>query len=314
MCAIHTDEGIYGDGEAGLQFAFGALAAAGMLQDFAHLLIGMDPLKNEQIWDKLYRQGYFTQAGGPVVYAAVSALDMAIWDIKGKYFNTSVATLLGGSRREKIRCYASQLQFGWGADKTPATKAEQYAENARKAISEGYSAVKFDFFTFDRDGRSFNEDERTKLLSPYYVHLVEERVAAVREAIGPEKDLIVEGHSFTDAASAIQIGEAIRKYNIFYYEEACTPTPKMQRFVYDALKIPMSSGERISPAGSMHPISRTSPCRCCSRISPTAAASRRPKRSRIWPTSTTSASRATCAALPSPCPLPCSLSRSSPIS
>ena len=134
MVRIHTDEGIYGDGEAGMQFAFGALAAVGMLRDFAHLLIGMDPLKNEQIWDKLYRQGYCTQAGGPVIYAAVSAFDMAIWDIRGKYFNTSVATLLGGSRREKIRCYASQLQFGWGADKTPATKAEQYAENARKAI------------------------------------------------------------------------------------------------------------------------------------------------------------------------------------
>ena len=242
---IHTDEGLYGDGEAGLQFAFGALAAVGMLQDFSHLLIGMDPLKNEQIWDKLYRQGYFTQAGGPVVYAAVSALDMAIWDIKGKYFNTSIATLLGGSRRDKIRAYASQLQFGWGPDKTPATRTEQYAENARIAIEDGFSAVKFDFFTFDKDGRSFNENERTKLLSPYYVGLVEERVAAVREAIGPDKDLIVEGHSFTDAASAIQIGEAIRKHNIFYYEEACTPNPKLQKFVYDALKIPMSSGERI---------------------------------------------------------------------
>lgn len=242
---IHTDEGIYGDGEAGMQFAFGALAAAGMLQDLSHLLIGMNPLNNEEIWDKLYRQGYFTQTGGPIIYAAVSALDMAVWDIRGKYFNTSIAQLLGGSRRDKIRCYASQLQFGWGEDKTPARTPEQYAENARKAIAEGYSAVKFDFFTFDENGNKFDENQRTKLLSPEYVNLIEKRVKAVREAIGPDKDIIVEGHSFTDAASAIQIGEAIKKYNIFYYEEAVTPQPKIQKFVYDALHIPMSSGERI---------------------------------------------------------------------
>ncbi|NMC55938.1 MAG: mandelate racemase/muconate lactonizing enzyme family protein [Eubacteriaceae bacterium] len=245
VCRIHTDEGIYGDGEAGMLFGVGALGTAGMMRDFARMIIGMDPLDNEVIWDKFYKQGYFTQSGGPIIYAAISAFDMALWDIKGKYFKVPIAKLLGGSRRKELRCYASQLQFGWGPELTPAFQTQDYVNNALKAVSEGYNAIKIDFFTLDKDGSGFTEEQRCGLLEPYYVDLVEERVAAVREAIGPKVDLIVEGHSFTDALSAVQIGERIKQYNIFYYEEACTPTPKMQKYVADALGIPMGSGERI---------------------------------------------------------------------
>ncbi len=246
VCRIHTDEGIYGDGEAGLvMVGVGGLAAAGMMRDFAKMIIGMNPLDNEIIWDRLYKQGYLTQNGGPIVYAAISALDMALWDIKGKAFNTSVAQLLGGARRKEMRCYASQLQFGWGKDLTPAFLTQDYADNAKKAVEEGYDAIKIDFFTLDQDGSGFIDDQRCGLLEPYYVDLVEERVAAVREAIGPKVDLIVEAHSFTDALAAVQIGNRIEKYNIFYYEEACTPTPKLQKYVSDNVNIPMGGGERI---------------------------------------------------------------------
>ena len=90
LCRIYTDEGIYGDGEAALAYGTAAPAAAGMIRDLATLIIGMDPLDNEVIWDKLYKSTFWGQNGGPVVFSGISALDIALWDIKGKYFRVGI--------------------------------------------------------------------------------------------------------------------------------------------------------------------------------------------------------------------------------
>lgn len=242
---IYTDEGIFGDGEAALAYCIGAPAAFGMIKDLAGMIIGMDPLDHEVIWDKLYKQTFWAQNGGPVVFAGISAIDIALWDIKGKYFNVPVYKLLGGKKREKLRTYASQLQLGWQNGIVPACSAKDYADNAKKAVAEGYDAIKIDFFTFDRDGRMLTEEERTRLLKPYYVNLVEERVAAVREAVGADVDIIMENHSFTDAQSAVQLGRRLEKYNLFYFEEPNTPDPKTAEYICRELRIPIASGERI---------------------------------------------------------------------
>jgi galactonate dehydratase len=245
VCRVNTDEGLYGYGEAAMAYGVGASAAFGMIRDMAGSVIGMDPLANEVIWDKLYKATFWGQNGGPVVFSAISAIDIALWDIKGKYFNVPVYVLLGGKRREKLRSYASQLQFRWGDGIDPVFAAEDYAAAAREAVAEGYDAIKIDFFTYDRDGRFFTSEDTTRLLKPYYLDLVEERIAAVREAVGSEVDIIIEGHSFTDAQSAIQIGKRAEKYNIFCYEEPTTPSPKLTKLVADNVNIPIASGERI---------------------------------------------------------------------
>ncbi|KOA20830.1 D-galactonate dehydratase [Clostridium homopropionicum DSM 5847] len=245
VCRIYTDEGIYGDGEAAMAYANAAPGAFGMLKELSSLIIGADPMKNEPIWEKIYKQTFWGQNGGAVFFAAVSAIDMALWDIKGKALNVPLHVLLGGKFRDKLRTYASQLQFGWGNDLKPAITTEDYAKNAIKAVKEGYDAVKIDFFTFDEEGNTFSEEQRTGLLKPYYVNLVESRVKAVREAVGPNVDIIMENHSFLDAQSAIQIGKSVEKYNIFCYEEPNTPTPKTAIRIANKLNIPIASGERI---------------------------------------------------------------------
>lgn len=245
ICRIFTDEGIFGDGEAALTYGIAAPAAFGMIKDLATLIIGMDPLDNEVIWDKLYKSTFWGQNGGPVIFAGMSALDIALWDIKGKYYKAPVYKLLGGKRRDNLRSYASQLQFGWGDGVTPACSTQDYVNNAKKAVAEGYDAIKIDFFTYDKDGRNFTDEDRTRLLKPYYVNLVEERIAAVREAVGPNVDIIMENHSFPDAQSAVQLGRRAQKYNIFYFEEPTTPDTKMTKFVCDKLEMPIASGERI---------------------------------------------------------------------
>lgn len=245
VCRIYTDEGIYGDGEAALAYGESHIAAFGIVQNFAKLIIGMDPLQHEVIWDKLYRTTFWGQNGGPVIFAGISAIDIALWDIKGKYYNAPIYELLGGKRREKLRTYASQLQFSWGPDIIPQRTPDDYAREAKKAVAEGYDAIKIDFFTFKPDEGNFNDNDRLGLLSPEYLQMYEARVKAVREAIGPHVDLIIENHSFTDSQSAAQLGNLVKKYNIFYFEEPSTPTPQLSKFVHDETGLPIANGERI---------------------------------------------------------------------
>ena len=242
---IYTDAGIYGDGEAAMAYGSISRGAYGAVIDFSEKIIGKDPLDTEVIWEDLYKSTFWAQNGGPVTFGAISAIDVALWDIKAKYFRVPLYKLLGGKQRDKLRCYASQLQFGWGPVRVGLTTAQEYADIAKKAVAEGYSAVKVDFFTFDRDGSRFNHEQMTRLLPAYYVNLVEERVAAVREAIGPDVDLIMENHSNIDAQGAVQLANVVEKYNIIMFEEPCTPSPDVNKFVHDHITIPVSQGERI---------------------------------------------------------------------
>lgn len=245
VCRIYTDAGIYGDGEAALAYGEAQSAAFGILQNFGKLILDMNPLNHEMIWDKLYRTTFWGQNGGPVIFAGISAIDIALWDIKGKYYHAPVYELLGGKRREKLRCYASQLQFGWGPELIPQRTPEDYAREAKKAVADGYDAIKIDFFTFKPDAGNFAPEDRIGLLAPHYRKLVEARVKAVREAIGPDVDLIIENHSYTDAQSSAQLGKLLKKYDIFYYEEPTTPTPQLSKFVHEETGLPVANGERI---------------------------------------------------------------------
>ncbi|MCC8060169.1 MAG: mandelate racemase/muconate lactonizing enzyme family protein [Clostridiales bacterium] len=245
FCRIYTDEGIYGDGEAAMAYGVGSYGAFGMLVDFSKLIIGMDPLDHEIIWEKLYKLTFWAQNGGSVAMGAISAIDIALWDIKGKFFNMPIYKLLGGKRRSQLRTYASQLQFGWDCKNEVKTTLEDYCEVAKKAVSEGFDCVKIDFFTFDTDGRKFTSKDQTTLRPPYYVDLVESRVAAVRETIGPKVDIMMENHSFTDASAAIQIGRRVQKYNIFAFEEPTSPSPKVMKHIADSLDMPLAQGERV---------------------------------------------------------------------
>ncbi len=245
LCRVYTDAGIYGDGEAAMAYGSGSTGAFSTIVDFAHKIVGMDPLQTEFIWETLYKETFWGQNGGPVIFSAISALDVALWDIKGKYFNVPLYQLLGGKVRDQLRCYASQLQFGWGEKKTPAITIEDYVNNAKKAVAEGYDAIKIDFFTFDEEGRRLNHEDTTRLLPPKYVNMVINRLAAVREAVGPDVDIIMENHSYIDAQVAVQLGCLAEKYNIFCFEEPCTPNPKMNKYVHDHLNMPIAQGERI---------------------------------------------------------------------
>ncbi|EIC0518917.1 mandelate racemase/muconate lactonizing enzyme family protein [Salmonella enterica subsp. enterica serovar Chester] len=244
---INTDEGISGYGEVGLAYAVGASAGFGMVKDLAKIIIGMDPTDIEKIWNIMQKKTFWGQGGGTVVSAGMSAIDIALWDIKGKALNVPIYKLLGGKTNSSIRTYASQLQFGWGKskDKSMLTTPEQYAEVALKAVSEGFDAFKVDPLGMDEKG-NWNVENFTGVLSGKIIRRGYERLRAMREAVGPDVDIIVELHAFTDTTAAIQFGKAIEELGIFYYEEPVMPlNPAQMKKVADNISIPLASGERI---------------------------------------------------------------------
>jgi galactonate dehydratase len=248
-CRVYTDEGIYGDGEAGMAYGIGGNAAFAMVCELAEMIIGMNPLQTEAIWEKLYKNTFWGQNGGPVIFSGIAALDVALWDIKGKYFNVPVYELLGGKTRDKLRCYASQLQFGWGmvgvSEQVWAVTPEDYANNALLAVEEGYDAIKIDFFDRDENGKKLPSLQQTGLLSPRLLNMVEARIKAVREAIGPNVDIIMENHSYPDALSAVQLGKLAEKYHIWAFEEPNTPSVKTSEYIVKNLEVPIANGERL---------------------------------------------------------------------
>ncbi len=249
VCRVYTDEGIYGDGEAAVAYETGSLAAFSMIKELAPMIIGKDPLNTEAIWDMMYRNTFWCQNGGPMTFSGMSAIDMALWDIKGKYFNAPLYQLLGGKVREDLRCYASQLQLtGWRKytdNWEILQEPQEYFDATKRAIEDGYDCVKIDFLCGNYRDEPFTKENRTGLLPAAELHFVEERIAAAREAAGPDVDIIMENHCWLDAQSSVQMGHLAEKYNIFCFEEGPTPSPKMVKYVSDRIKVPQASGERI---------------------------------------------------------------------
>jgi L-alanine-DL-glutamate epimerase-like enolase superfamily enzyme len=242
---IYTDDGITGIGEAGLAYDWGHSAAASMIQEIAEAkLIGWDPFCTEALWDQMLRESFWGLGGGPVIYAAMSAIDTALWDIKGKALGLPVYQLLGGKTRDKLRCYASQLQFDWDIQVNKLTRHDDYARAAEKALAEGYDAVKVDPIVYDADGTG--HFDRTKLLTQSQLKLFRARLQAIRDAVGDEVDIIFECHSLPGASTAIQLGEMVEDLGCWYYEEPVNYlNSKLHDKVAKRVKVPIAGGERL---------------------------------------------------------------------
>ncbi|MBI4305802.1 MAG: mandelate racemase/muconate lactonizing enzyme family protein [Chloroflexi bacterium] len=227
LVKLLTDEpGLYGIGE-GSSLGQEHLVT-GLLNEWVeHYLKGKDPLDTEVHWTRLHND--YGSRGGRIGGTALAAVDIALWDLKGKVLNQPVYRLLGGAHSGRIRVYAN----GWY---TNPGSPEQNAEEARKVVSMAYTALKFDPFGQDN---YFN-------VSLSEAQLAEDRVAAVRGAVGPNVDILVEAHAKFNVATAIQLGKRLEKYRPLWFEE-----PVSQENVNEMAQvrrnvaIPIATGERL---------------------------------------------------------------------
>jgi L-alanine-DL-glutamate epimerase-like enolase superfamily enzyme len=242
---INTDEGISGFGEAGLAYGNAANAAFGMCMDWAKLILGMDAFNNEAVWEKIFRKPFWGMGGGTIIFSGLSAIDIALWDIKGKAFGVPIYKLLGGKTNSRLRTYASQLQFDWDLKTACLVTPEEYAAATKKALAQGYTCIKVDPIGFAPNGK-WMDDNTYGMLTYDQIKMASERVAAMREAGGSSMDIIIELHALTDVTTAIQLGRELEQYRIFYYEEPVHPlNHTSMKMVAERVNIPIASGERI---------------------------------------------------------------------
>lgn len=243
---ITTDEGIQGVGEAGLAYDLGHSAAAAMIKEIAEeMLIGFDPFKTELLFNRMLRESFWGLGGGPVIYAAMSAIDTALWDIKARALEVPVHQLIGGKQRDQLRTYASQLQFDWDEyERKTLFDPHDYAIATEKVIAQGYDSVKVDPMMFDEKGDTVFDC--TNLFSQKHLKLVRARLQAIRDVLGDEGDIIFECHSLPGVSSALQLGEIAEEFNCLYFEEPVNYlNSTLHRPLKEKLNVPIAAGERL---------------------------------------------------------------------
>lgn len=254
LLRLHTDEGLTGVGEAAMAYGIGHSGAAHMTKNLVEAFtLGADPFATEQLWERMYRSSFWGLGGGPVVFGAMSAIDMALWDIKGKALGQPVYQLLGGKTNARLRSYASQLQFGWGTQKVLSlTDPKDYAEAALKAVEEGFDCVKVDPLMFDDQGQ--RHYDLTRMFTPRQLARYVDRMQAIRDAVGPEVDIILEVHGATSTTSALQMARACEGMNIMYFEEPVNyMNSRLHEKVANGTRIPIAGGERIYTRSGLRP-------------------------------------------------------------
>jgi len=229
---IETDQpGLVGWGEASLEVK--TRGVLGAIEDFAPLVVGEDPRRIEHLWQILYRQQFFR--GGAVEMSAVSGIDQALWDIKGKDLGVPVWQLLGGRVRDRVRFYD---HLGGGAPE--ATYGEMdpavVAELAQRSVADGFDAIKV--LAVPRS-RPLESNARVREAAA--------AMAAIRGAVGPDVQIMVDLHGRTTAAMAIRYGQALAEHDPWFFEEPVPPEDVDGHLaVARALPgIPIATGERL---------------------------------------------------------------------
>lgn len=222
---VDTDAGIRGIGEAGGLWGNTDLdAKVTHVEKFEEWFVGEDPLRVEQI----RRTSQETPWGLSTLNQAIlSGVEMACWDIIGKHRGIPVHEALGGKVRDELRTYANRW---YDSLHTP----EEFAAGASEVIDRGYDALKFDPF-----------ESSVRDISNEALELAENRIAAIRDAIGPAPDLIVEGHGRFTPAEAIKVGRRIEAYDPLWFEAPVQAHqgPAAMREVREALTVPIADDQ-----------------------------------------------------------------------
>lgn len=191
---IETDEGISGWGEPVIEGR--ALTVQTAVEELADGLIGADPLRIEDLWQVMYRGGFYR--GGPILMSAIAGIDQALWDIKGRAYGQPVHQLLGGPCRDRIRVYS------WVGGDRPA----DVAENAQAAVAKGFTALKM------------NGAEEMQIVDGHdKIDRIVETIATVRQAVGPHVGLGVDFHGRVQRPMAKALIRELEQFRLMFIEE-----------------------------------------------------------------------------------------------
>jgi len=218
---VETDSGLVGWGEAVIEGKAATVKAC--VDEMEEYLLGKDPRNIEDIWSMLYRAGFYR--GGPIIMSAISGIDQALWDIKGKEFGAPVWQLMGGKCRDKMKVYC------WiGGD-----RPDDVARAAKEKQQEGFTAIKM------------NATEELQFVDSYdKIDAVLERVASIREATGHSFGIAIDFHGRVHKPMAKVLAKKLEQFDPMFIEEPvlCENTEEFKD-IAAACNIPIATGERL---------------------------------------------------------------------
>ncbi|MBR92432.1 MAG: galactonate dehydratase [Dehalococcoidia bacterium] len=224
LIKIYCEDGTIGIGEGGVHGW--QRPTKTMIEVMSEYLLGKNPHLIEHHYQWLYRSSHFM---GSIVQGALSAIDIALWDIKGKRLSVPIYELMGGKTRDKVRCY---MHVG-GSTK------DELVESALQASKDGFTAVRFTPYnpTNFHMHKSYSE----------WADDAVQRVGAVREALGNDVDICVEIHRQMNPAESISLGKRLEQFNPFFYEDPMLPdSPAIMGDIAKQCNIPIATGERFT--------------------------------------------------------------------
>ncbi|MCL4507725.1 MAG: galactonate dehydratase [Chloroflexi bacterium] len=219
---VDTDEGISGVGEAGITGR--ELAVAGAIEHFKPLLIGQDPARIEHIWQMLYRGGFFPAQR--ILTSAISAIDIALWDIKGKALGVPIYELLGGRVRDKVVCYPHN-----GGGDIPSL-----VESCLKSREEGWKFVRWGL------------PEEGGILEPRRaVQTAIKQFQTVREAVGDDIEITFDVHTRLDLPDAVWLCQEVEPFHPYFIEDPLrSENPDSFKTLRPRTRVPLAAGEQFS--------------------------------------------------------------------
>ncbi len=251
---VLTDQpGLWGWGEATLEWH--TRSVVGAIEDISQLLIGEDPTRIEYLWQMMYRQ-HFWHGNGIVRGTAISGIDIALWDILGKVHGVPVHRLWGGPVRDYVRLYC-HLGGGKMEDfyETTPGDATRFAELAQAAVEDGFTAFK-----------TMAVPETAPLEGLRPIKYAEACVAAMRDAVGDDIDIMVDCHARPSPRMGMQFAKALEPYGLYFFEEPCWPeTIDDIALIQRAVTTPIATGERLI---SQHAFRELLEKRACSVLQP----------------------------------------------
>jgi galactonate dehydratase len=249
---VTTNEpGLFGWGEATLEWH--TRGVVGAIEDLSHLLVGEDPTCVEHLWQMMYRQ-HFWHGSGIVRSTAIAGIDLALWDIIGKVHQVPCHKLWGGPVRDSIRLYC---HLGGGRMEsfyeTSVDSAKQFADLARHAVEEGFTAFK---------AMAVPPTMPIEGLIP--IKAADACVAAMREEVGEGIDIMVDCHARPSPAMGMQFAKVLDPYGLYFFEEPCWPESlEGLAAINAAVNTPIASGERLTHLAAFRDLFAVRGCEVC---------------------------------------------------
>lgn len=221
---VETDEGVYGIGEAACAWR---LAVEGAVKDLESLLVGQDPFRTEFLWQQMYRRGIWPARG--ILCSAMSAIDIALWDIKGKALNQPVYNLIGGLTRDKVVCYPHVND----------RSLNEMLDHCRQVVKDGWKFVRTETMETGMVG------DRLILEPSASVRQTVKMLEAVRAVVGPDIEILCDAHNRLDTPDAIRLCKKVEDLDLFFMEDPVrSDNPASYATLARHTSIPIAAGEQ----------------------------------------------------------------------